>query len=74
MVTKSLVILGDSQLTTTTGDASIPADKRIRAARCFAAYDKTTGKEVGAVFMPAPSERIADVVSIDGQAVHHRVG
>ena len=45
MVTKTLVILGDPQFTTT--DAH-PRGAMLRA------YDKATGKEVGAVFMPAP--------------------
>ena len=44
MVTKTLVILGDSQLTSVTH----PRGAMLRA------YDKTTGKEVGAVLMPAP--------------------
>ena len=45
VITKTLVILGDSQFTTT--DAH-PRGAMLRA------YDKATGKEVGAVFMPAP--------------------
>jgi quinoprotein glucose dehydrogenase len=45
VITKTLVILGDSQFTTT--DAH-PRGAMLRA------YDKTTGKEVGAVFIPAP--------------------
>ncbi|MBV9743786.1 MAG: pyrroloquinoline quinone-dependent dehydrogenase, partial [Acidobacteriia bacterium] len=45
VVTKTLVILGDSQVTTT------PAHPRGAMLR---AYDKATGKEVGAVWMPAP--------------------
>jgi quinoprotein glucose dehydrogenase len=45
VITKSLVILGDSQFTTT--------DKHPRGAM-LRAYDKVTGKEVGAVFIPAP--------------------
>jgi quinoprotein glucose dehydrogenase len=45
LVTKTLVISGDPQVTTT---ASHPRGAMLRA------YDKTTGKEVGAVFMPAP--------------------
>jgi quinoprotein glucose dehydrogenase len=45
LVTKTLVILGDPQVTTT---ASRPRGAMLRA------YDKKTGKEVGAVFMPAP--------------------
>ena len=45
LVTKTLVILGDSQLTTT---PQHPRGAMLRA------YDKATGKEVGAVWMPAP--------------------
>jgi quinoprotein glucose dehydrogenase len=44
LITKSLVILGDSQITSVTH----PRGAMIRA------YDKNTGKEVGAVWMPAP--------------------
>jgi quinoprotein glucose dehydrogenase len=45
LVTKTLVMLGDSQMTTT------PQHPR---AAMFRAYDKATGKEVGAIPMPAP--------------------
>jgi quinoprotein glucose dehydrogenase len=45
LVTKSLVIAGDSAITTT------PSGARGAMLR---AYDKATGKEVGAVTMPAP--------------------
>ena len=45
VVTKTLVILGDSQNTTT---PSHPRGAMLRA------YDKATGQEVGAVYMPAP--------------------
>ncbi|MBZ5609178.1 MAG: PQQ-binding-like beta-propeller repeat protein [Acidobacteriia bacterium] len=45
LVTKTLVIAGDPQLTTT---ADHPRGAMLRA------YDKATGKEVGAVWMPAP--------------------
>jgi quinoprotein glucose dehydrogenase len=44
LVTKSLVVAGDGQITTA------PSGARGAMLR---AYDKTTGKEVGAVFMPA---------------------
>jgi len=44
VVTKTLVILGDSQVTSVTH----PRGAMLRA------YDKATGKEVGAVYMPAP--------------------
>jgi glucose dehydrogenase len=45
LVTKTLVVAGDPQVTTT---ASHPRGAMLRA------YDKATGKEVGAVYMPAP--------------------
>jgi quinoprotein glucose dehydrogenase len=45
LVTKTLVIAGDGQITTTTEH---PRGAMLRA------YDKATGKEVGAVFMAAP--------------------
>jgi len=44
VVTKTLVIMGDPQVTTAQG--------RSRGAM-LRAYDKATGKEVGAVYMPA---------------------
>ncbi len=45
IVTKTLVILGDSQVT---NPGTHPRGAMLRA------YDKKTGKEVGAVWMPAP--------------------
>jgi quinoprotein glucose dehydrogenase len=45
VITKTLVVLGDSQFTTT--------ENRPRGAM-LRAYDKATGKEVGAVYIPAP--------------------
>ncbi len=45
LVTKTLVIAGDGQVTTT---PEHPRGAMLRA------YDKATGKEVGAVYMPAP--------------------
>jgi quinoprotein glucose dehydrogenase len=45
LVTKSLLIAGDGQVTTT---SEHPRGAMLRA------YDKATGKEVGTVFMPAP--------------------
>ena len=45
LVTKTLVVVGDSQLTTT---AQHPRGAMLRA------YDKASGKEVGAIWMPAP--------------------
>src|SRR4029077_93707 len=45
VITKTLVIMGDPQVTTT---ADHPRGAMLRA------YDKATGQEVGAVWMPAP--------------------
>ncbi len=45
VVTKTLVIMGDPQVTTT---PEHPRGAMLRA------YDKATGKQVGAVYMPAP--------------------
>ncbi len=45
MVTKTLAVIGDPQITTT---PEHPRGAMLRA------YDKTTGKEVGAAWMPAP--------------------
>jgi quinoprotein glucose dehydrogenase len=45
VITKNLVVLGDGQFTTT---ESHPRGAMLRA------YEKTQGKEVGAVFIPAP--------------------
>jgi len=58
VVTKSLVILGDGQFTTT--DAH-PRGAMLRA------YDKTNGKEVGAVFMPAPQSGSPMTYSVNGR-------
>jgi quinoprotein glucose dehydrogenase len=44
LVTKTLVILGDNQVTS----IGHPRGAMLRA------YDKATGKEAGAVWMPAP--------------------
>ena len=46
LVTKTLVIAGDLQVTT------VPP--RARAAQMLRAYDKASGKEVGGLLMPAP--------------------
>jgi quinoprotein glucose dehydrogenase len=45
MVTKTLVVMGDPQVTTT---PEHPRGAMLRG------YEKTAGKEVGAIFMPAP--------------------
>ena len=58
VITRTLVILGDSQFTTT--DAH-PRGAMLRA------YDKATGKEVGAVFMPAPQSGSPMTYSVKGR-------
>jgi quinoprotein glucose dehydrogenase len=58
VVTKTLVILGDSQVTTT------PAHPRGAMLR---AYDKATGKEIGAVYMPAPQSGSPMTYMADGK-------
>jgi glucose dehydrogenase len=58
MVTKTLVVMGDPQVTTT---AEHPRGAMLRA------YDKTTGKEVGAVFMPAPQSGSPMTYMVDGR-------
>ena len=58
LVTKTLVVLGDSQLTTT--------DEHPRGAM-LRAYDKATGKEVGAVLMPAPQSGSPMTYMVDGR-------
>jgi len=58
IVTKTLVILGDPQITTT--------PERGRGAM-LRAYDKTTGKEVGAVLMPAPQSGSPMTYMVDGK-------
>jgi quinoprotein glucose dehydrogenase len=58
LVTKTLVIAGDPQATVT------PQHRRGAMLR---AYDKTTGKEVGAVFMAAPQSGTPMTYSVDGK-------
>jgi quinoprotein glucose dehydrogenase len=58
LVTKTLVIMGDPQVTTT---AQHPRGAMLRA------YDKTTGKEVGTVWMPAPQSGSPMTYSVDGR-------
>jgi len=58
VVTKSLVVLGDSQITTT---PQHPRGAMLRA------YDKATGKEVGAVLMPAPQSGSPMTYMVDGK-------
>ena len=58
LVTKTLVILGDSQLTTT---PSHPRGAMLRA------YNKATGKEVGEILMPAPQSGSPMTYAVDGR-------
>ncbi len=58
MVTKTLVILGDPQVTTT---PEHPRGAMLRA------YDKTNGKQVGAVWMPAPQSGSPMTYLLDGK-------
>jgi quinoprotein glucose dehydrogenase len=58
LVTKTLVIEGDPQFTTT---ASHPRGSMLRA------YDKATGKELGAIWMPAPQTGSPMTYSVNGK-------
>jgi quinoprotein glucose dehydrogenase len=58
LVTKSLVIAGDGQITTT---SEHPRGAMLRA------YDKATGKEVGAVFMSAPQSGSPMTYMVNGK-------
>ncbi len=58
MVTKTLVVMGDAQITTPPGR---PRGAMLRA------YDKTTGQEVGAVWMPAPQTGSPMTYMVDGK-------
>jgi len=58
MVTKTLVVMGDPQLTTT---PEHPRGAMLRA------YEKATGKEVGAVWMAAPQSASPMTYLVDGK-------
>jgi quinoprotein glucose dehydrogenase len=58
VVTKTLVVMGDPQVTTT---ADHPRGAMLRA------YDKATGKEVGAVWMPAPQSGSPMTYMVNGK-------
>jgi quinoprotein glucose dehydrogenase len=58
LVTKTLVIMGDPQVTTT---PEHPRGAMLRA------YDKKTGQQVGAVYMPAPQSGSPMTYSIGGK-------
>ena len=65
MVTKTVVVLGDPQVTAPPGR---PRGAMLRA------YDKNNGTEVGAVWLPARAERFADDLHGGRHAVHRRRG
>ena len=65
VVTKTLVVLGDPSVTTTPDH---PRGAMLRA------YDKTNGKEVGAVWMPAPQSGSPMTYMAERPPVHHRRG
>ena len=58
LVTKTLVIAGENQVTTT---PDRPRGAMLRA------YDKKTGKELGAVFMPGPQSGSPMTYSVNGR-------
>jgi quinoprotein glucose dehydrogenase len=58
LITKNLVVVGDSQLTTT---PQHPRGAMMRG------YDKNNGKEVGAIFMPAPQSGSPMSYMVDGK-------
>ena len=58
LITKTLVVMGDPQVTTT---PQHPRGAMLRA------YDKSTGKEIGAVWMPAPQSGSPMTYSVDGR-------
>jgi quinoprotein glucose dehydrogenase len=58
IVTKTLVVLGDSQVTTT---PEHPRGAMLRA------YDKATGKQVGAILMPAPQSGSPMTYAVNGK-------
>ena len=57
-MTKTLVVMGDPQVTTT---PEHPRGAMLRA------YDKATGSEVGAVWMPAPQSGSPMTYMVDGK-------
>src|SRR5881296_878344 len=58
MVTKTVVVMGDSQITAPPGR---PRGAMLRA------YDKKTGEQVGAVWMPAPQSGSPMTYMVDGK-------
>ena len=58
VITKTLVIMGDPQVTTTPDH---PRGAMLRA------YDKATGKQVGAIYLPAPQSGSPMTYSVNGK-------
>jgi quinoprotein glucose dehydrogenase len=58
LLTKTLVIIGEA------GFFTLPSGERGAMLR---AYDKATGKEVGAVYMPAPQSGTPMTYELDGE-------
>ncbi len=58
MITKTMVVIGDPQVTTTTDH---PRGAMLRV------YDKTTGKEIGTILMPAPQSGAPMTYMADGR-------
>src|SRR5207237_8838285 len=58
LITKTLVVAGDGQVTTT---PEHPRGAMLRA------YDKANGKEVGAVWIPAPQSGSPMTYQVDGK-------
>jgi quinoprotein glucose dehydrogenase len=58
LVTKTLVVSGDPQVTTT---PSHPRGAMLRA------YDKASGKEVGAIYLPAPQSGSPMTYMVNGK-------
>src|SRR5207302_475554 len=58
MVTKTLVVMGDPQVTTT---PEHPRGAMLRA------YDKSTGRQVGAIWMPAQQSGSPMTYAVDGK-------
>ena len=58
LVTKTLVIAGDALATT---GASRPRGAMLRA------YDKTNGREVGTIYMPAPQSGTPMTYAVNGR-------
>jgi quinoprotein glucose dehydrogenase len=58
MITKTMVVMGDPQVTTTSDH---PRGAMLRA------YDKATGQQIGAVWMPAPQSGSPMTYMVDGK-------